>query len=75
MREYKFRAITHGDFQDYIIKLHEKETRDSILDNYNIHSEDSVCWGKEMEGFIYYSMDEIFNTEKLDATHLVIFMK
>ena len=75
MRDYKYKAIIYGEYEDYIIKLHEKETKEFILENYNLHSEDSVYWGKEINGFIYYSRDEIFNTEKLDSTHLVIFLK
>lgn len=76
MREYKYKAITDGsEFEDYTIKLHEEETREQILDNFFCHSEDDVCWAKEINGEIFYSKDEIYNTEKQDATHLVIFIK
>lgn len=76
MREYKFKAITDGsDFEDYVIKIHEGEAKEQILDNFLHDSEDSVYWAKEIYGNIFYSIDQIYDTEQQDATHLVIFMK
>lgn len=75
MREYKFKAITDGsEFEDYVIKLLEKE-EERVLDIFLNNSEDNVHWAKEINGDIFYSRDEIYNTEQQDATHLVIFMK
>ena len=76
MREYKYKAITDGsEFEDYTIELHESETKEQILEHFKYNSEDCVYWAKKINKEIFYSKDEIFNTEKLDSTHLVIFMK
>ena len=76
MREYKYKAITDGsEFEDYVIKLLEKEEEERVLDIFLHSSEDNVYWAKEFNGDIFYSVDEIYNTEQQDATHLVIFMK
>lgn len=75
MREYKYKAITDGsEFEDYVIKLLEKE-EERVLDIFLNNSEDNVYWAKEINGDIFYSVDEIYDTERQDATHLVIFMK
>lgn len=75
MREYKYKAITDGsEFEDYTIKLREKE-EERVLDIFLHNSEDNVYWAKEINGDIFYSVDEIYDTERQDATHLVIFMK
>ena len=75
MREYKFKAITDGsDFEDYVIKLYEKE-EERLLDVFLHNPENNIYWAKEINGEIFYSIDEIYNTEQQDATHLVIFMK
>lgn len=72
MREYKYKAITDGsEFEDYVIKLNNIDTKEYL----NVYYDDSVCWAKEINGDIFYSVDEIYNTERQDATHLVIFMK
>ena len=76
MREYKYKVLTDGsDLEDYVIKLYRDDTREQILDNFLHDSEDSVYWAKEINGNIFYSIDQIYDTEQQDATHLVIFMK
>lgn len=75
MRKYKFKAITDGsEFEDYVIKLYEKEEK-RLLDVFLHNPDNDIYWAKEINGEIFYSIDEIFNTERQDATHLVIFMK
>lgn len=75
MREYKYKAITDGsDFEDYVIKLYEKKEK-RLLDVFLHNTESNIYWAKEINGDIFYSRDEIYNTERQDATHLVIFMK
>lgn len=76
MREYKYKAITDGsEFEDYVIKLYEKEEKGRLLDVFLHNPENNIYWAKEINGDIFYSRDEIYNTERQDATHLVIFMK
>ena len=75
MREYKYKVITDGsEFEDYVIKLREKETK-RVLDTFLHDSENSVYWAKEIDGNIFYSIDQIYDTEQQDATHLAVFMK
>lgn len=75
MREYKYKVITDGsDLEDYVIKLREKET-ERVLDTFLHDSENSVYWAKEIDGNIFYSIDQIYDTEQQDATHLAVFMK
>lgn len=63
MRDYKHKALTDGsEFEDYTIKLYPDETKEYILQELKSHSEDSVYWGKEINGEIFYSNDEVFNT-------------
>lgn len=76
MREYKYKAITDGsDFEDYVIKLNNIDTKEQVKEYLNAYYDDSIYWAKEINGNIFYSKDEVYNTEQQDATNLVIFMK
>lgn len=76
MREYNRKAIQDGsDFEDFIINVKLEGSTNEIREIYYYHSDDSCYWTMEKEDGIYYSDDDVFNTEKEDATHIVIFMK
>ena len=75
MREYKTRAVDEVEDGEVIIDLEELDTTESIRDEYYYHYDDSCYWAKEQAGEIYYSRDDVFSSERLDATHIIIFLK
>lgn len=71
MREYK----EHADEEDVVITLEENDTTQSIREE-NYYFNDNACyWAKLTSEGVYYSRDDIFETDRLDATHLVAFLK
>ena len=69
---------TDSTFDDPLYDWVEEMPGDTrtIRSQYQDLYDDTVYWAKKMEdGIIYYSQDEIFSTDKLDATHIIIFLK
>lgn len=76
MRNYKHKAINEGsDWDDDIIGISEKDDTQLVRTEYYYHSDDGCYWAKNIEGQVYYSDDDVFSTEKEDATHIVVFLK
>lgn len=72
MREYP--KICDED-ECFSIKIPEKDSAQVVRNDYYYHQEDTCYWAKEIDGVIMYSHDDVFETEKLDASHIVIFLK
>jgi hypothetical protein len=76
MRQYKNKAYVFlGELADYFVKIDVKSTTDTLREEYRHYADDDIHWGKIINEELFYSDDELFNTEKEDATHLVIFLK
>lgn len=75
-RNYKHKVINEGsDLDDDVICLSEKDDTDLVRTEYYYHSDDGCYWAKNIDGQVHYSDDDVFSTEKEDATHIVVFLK
>ena len=76
MRNYKHKAINEGnDFDAIVANISEKDDTHLVRVEYYYHSEDGCYWAKNIDGQVFYSDDDVFSTEKEDATHIVVFLK
>lgn len=57
------------------VSLHHSDDTDTVRTDYYYHSDDTCVWAKDTEDGIYCSDDDIFHTEREDATHIVAFLK
>lgn len=74
MREYNNKAMQDGsEFDDEIIKLENSDTTETIREDYFF--DDTCYWAKKIDNKIFYSRDEVFFTDRKDATHVVVFTK
>lgn len=72
MRDYPTQC---DEVDSFSIKIPDKDSAQVVRNDYYYHQEDSCYWAKDIDGIIMYSHDDVFETEKLDASHIVIFLK
>ena len=62
---------------DSVYKLSKNDTTESVrlLENEYLYGIEDVYWAKEKDSTIFYSDDNIYETEMEDATHIIFFIK
>lgn len=75
MRPRQYLTKADPEFDEIIIELAPDQTAAELREELYYHWDDSCYWAKETELGIFYSRDELFSSEREQATHLVIFMK
>lgn len=60
---------------DIIIDISNINSTNEIRKQYYYFSDNNCYWGILINNKIYYSIDDIFNTEKENATHIITFLK
>lgn len=73
MREYKQELF--GDGEEIVIELEDGQTAEQLRKEYYYHFDDSCYFAKKVDGQILFSRDDLFSSEREDATHLVILLK
>lgn len=73
MRQYTINIIIEDE--DDVITLADNDSTKDIRKKYYYHWDDRCYWAKKIDGEIKYSRDDVFNTERQDATHIVAFIK
>jgi hypothetical protein len=74
MRLYKEKITPSNEFA-FSVSLDKNETTEEVRLRMKIYSDDDCYWAKKTEKGLFQSYDELFNTEKEDATHLIIYLK
>ena len=77
MRKYTTRAELMGDdFDDEVYEIDGALTTEQFREEYYYLEDNPTYWAKlDINGHIYYSNEDIFETEKEDATHIVVSIK
>lgn len=57
------------------IEVTDKDITIDIRTEYYYHTDDNCYWAKEINSKIYHSNDDVFTTNKEDATHIVVYLK
>ncbi len=73
MRNYNIKINNKKD--GFIVKLSSSDTTIIIRNDYYMHFDDYCYWCKIIDGDLYRSNDNIFDTQKQDSSHLIIYLK
>lgn len=73
MRQY-LRKLENDEYEDAFY-METLNSLDSIREELWMHFDDTCYWAIKDDSGIRYSQDDLFSSEKLDSTGVVIFMK